>query len=77
MNQILRTAWTRWQIIAHINGDYLARFVTNLFFFTILVPFAIGARLFSDPLALRKVTSNPWSARKAVGATPDDARSQF
>lgn len=75
MNPILRTAWERWRIIARINGDYVARFITNLFFFTILVPFAMAAKLFSDPLGLRQSTA--WKARKPVGASIDEARSQF
>lgn len=59
------------------NGDYVARFITNLFYFTILVPFAIIAKLFTDPLGLRQTANPNWKARKPVGATIDDARSQF
>ena len=77
MNVILRTAWERWRIIAEINGDYVARFITNAFFFTILVPFAVGAKLFSDPLGLRHSAASQWKARKPVGVTIDEARSQF
>ncbi len=77
MNAILRTAWERWQIIGHINGEYIARFITNLFYFTILVPFGLGVRLFADPLGLRKGSSSYWKARKPVSTALDDARSQF
>ncbi len=76
MNSILRIAWARWRIIAHINGDYVARFITNLFYFSIMVPFALGAKLFSDPLDLRKKAPS-WKERKPVGASIPEARSQF
>lgn len=77
MNLILRIAWERWRIIARINGDYVARFITNLFFFTILVPFAIVAKLFTDPLGLRQSGTSHWKTRKPVGVSIDEARSQF
>ena len=77
MNVILHTAWERWQIIAKANGDYVARFITNLFFFTILVPFAIIAKTFTDPLGLRQTIASRWKTRKPVGVSIDEARSQF
>jgi hypothetical protein len=77
LNSILRIAWTRWRIIAHINGDYVARFITNLFFFSLMIPFALGAKLFSDPLDLRTSMVPHWKERKPVGASLEEARSQF
>lgn len=77
MNDILRLAWDRWQIIGRINGDYVARFITITFYFTILVPFALGLQLLSDPLALRKQVVAHWIARKPVGSGIEDARGQF
>ena len=77
LNLILRTAWERWRIIAEINGDYVARFITNAFFFTILVPFAVAAKIFTDPLGLHQSTASHWKPRKPVGTTIDEARSQF
>ncbi len=77
MNAILRTAWQRWQVIGRINGEYISRFVTNFFYFTILVPFGLGVRLFADPLGLRKASSSNWTERKPVNTALDDARSQF
>ncbi len=76
MSDILRLAWDRWRLIGRINGDYLARVVVNLFYFTILVPFALGVELFTDPLALRNTKAH-WLERKPVSAKLDDARGQF
>ena len=75
MNRILQTAWQRWQIIGHANGDYIARLFVNLFYFTILVPFALIAKL-SDPLGLRKAPNAGWVNRKPVSAKLEDARNQ-
>jgi len=77
LRHIFGIAWERWQIIARINGDYIARLVVNLFFFTIMVPFALGVKFLTDPLSLRKNASSQWLPRKPVGAKLDEARSQF
>jgi len=76
LGNILRLAWNRWRLISRINGDYLARIVVNLFYFTILVPFALGVEWFSDPLELRS-TKVHWLERKPVSTKLDDARGQF
>jgi hypothetical protein len=77
LGRILRVAWERWQIIAHVNGDYIARLVVNLFYFTIMIPFALGVKYLTDPLSLRKNASSQWLPRKPVGAKLDEARGQF
>jgi hypothetical protein len=76
LSRILTVAWDRWQIIARSNGDYVARLLVNLFYFTILVPFALGVKYFTDPLSLKNPASR-WLDRKAVGTTLDEARNQF
>lgn len=76
MRSIIRLAWERFKVIGEINGDYIARFVTLIFYFTILMPFALIARFIVDPLELRKSGKAVWKARKAVGVTLEDARSQ-
>ncbi len=73
--QILRIAWDRWQIIGHVNGNYIGRLTTVLFYYTILIPFALGAQLFGDPLGLKHKAG--WLDRKPISAALNDARSQF
>jgi hypothetical protein len=74
LERILQTAWRRWQIISKINGDYIARFITTLFYYTILVPFALITKFWVDPLEQRKPTA--WRARKPVPESIDAARQQ-
>ena len=71
---VLRRVWHRWQIIAQTNGDLIARLTVMIFYYSIFAVFAIGARLFADPLGLKRPIS--WLDRKPVGATLDDARGQ-
>ena len=76
MAQIAQTAWARWQIIGEAFGDFQGRLFAVLFYFTIFVPFALGVRLFSDPLRLRDKRAQ-WLEREPVGDTLEAARRQF
>ena len=74
MNDILHLAWDRFTVIAGIVGDVQGRIIVTLFYFTILVPFGIGSRLFSDPLHLK---SGPhWLDRHPVENGLTEARRQ-
>lgn len=76
MAAIARLAWERWTIIGEVYGDFQARLFAVLFYFTILVPFALGVRLLSDPLRIRKPDTQ-WIARAPVGHTVEEAQRQF
>lgn len=76
MTAIARIAWERWKIIGEVYGDFQARLFAVLFYFTIFVPFALGVRLLSDPLHIRK-PSTQWIPRNPVGHTVEDAQRQF
>jgi hypothetical protein len=75
VGEIVRIAWDRFKIItAHI-ADAEGRFVAMLFYFTVFVPFALGARLFSDPLRQRNKTPF-WLDREPVPSDMDSAKRQ-
>jgi len=74
--EILRSVWKRWTIIGDVYSDFVGRSITVLFYFTIFVPFALGVRLLSDPLHIRKPVTR-WHDRAPVGGTLEDARRQF
>lgn len=76
MGPVARIAWERWKIIGDVFGDFQARLFAVLFYFTIFAPFAIGVRLFSDPLHIRKADTR-WIERAPVGSSLDNARQQF
>ncbi len=76
MLAILKTAWDRFQLVGQVNGEYVARLVTFVFYFSVLIPFALIARLFVDPLEIRNKQPQ-WHVRKAVSSKLEDARSQF
>lgn len=74
MNEIVREVWDRFQIIGRIVGDYAARFTATVFYYVLLVPFALIAKQI-DPLGERAGQAM-WQPRDPVGNSLDEARSQ-
>lgn len=77
MRQIVRVMWERMKVIASVVGDVEAKVIVTLFYFTILAPFGLISRLFSDPLH-RKAPANPqlWVERPPVHNELDAAKRQ-
>ena len=60
MKEILNRAWNTWKRVGQAIGDFIARIVLTIFYFSLLLPFGIGVRLFSDPLNLRTKEELGW-----------------
>lgn len=50
---MVRKLWETWKRIGQLIGNFVARVVLTLFYFTLFAPFGVGVRLWSDPLRLR------------------------
>ena len=61
MKTIINNVWFRWKILAHRIGDFQSRLILSVFYYVFFMPFAMGVKLFSDPLRLNSVPS--WLAR--------------
>jgi len=53
MPQWLRAAWRGWKRIAEKIGHFQARVLWGLMYFVVVAPFAVGLKLFSDPLRIK------------------------
>lgn len=69
-----KVARERFEVLSQILVDAQAWFLSTLFYFTVMVPFGLGMRLFGDPLAIKGQTT--WIQREPVGSSLDDARRQ-
>jgi len=56
--------WEWWKPVAHKIGNFQARVILTVFYFTIFVPFAILVKLFTDPLRIKPKTKKGWIERK-------------
>lgn len=77
LRDIFSLAWARLNVITAIIGDVQGRLIATLFYFTILVPFGIGSRLFTDPLH-RKVNpaAKSWAERHPLPTDLESAQKQ-
>jgi hypothetical protein len=75
VSEIIHLAWDRFNIIAGVVGDVQGRVIVTLFYFTILVPFGLGARLLGDALHLRPRAPH-WLERPSVSSALEEARRQ-
>lgn len=69
---IFRQIWERWKVIAQIIGDFIGRIILSGFYFTILVPFGLGVKYLSDPLAIKDGHRVEWEERKTHDLSTDD-----
>jgi hypothetical protein len=69
--------WQGWKAFGHFLGNLLARVVLTIFYFTVFVPFALGVRLFSDPLHLRITPAKLWHSRRTGDQTLEDVLRQY
>jgi len=76
MNSKLKALWQGWVRVSKKIGDFQARLLLSFFYLVLVVPLGLMARLFSDPLAIRKSTAN-WSPRQTPPHRLEDARRQF
>jgi len=49
-----KSAWQAWKRVAHAIGNFQARILLTVFYGIIVFPFGIVARLFSDPLRIKR-----------------------
>lgn len=75
LTEIFHLAWARFKIIVSIIGDLQGRAIAVLFYFTVVLPFGAGARLFGDPLHLRRHPP-AWLDREPVDNRLEAAQRQ-
>ena|SRR6266850_1635439 len=68
--------WRAWQVVARAIGNLLSRIVTTAAFVVLLPLFALGLRLFSDPLEL-KPRPPRWLPLPPPPSNVDEARVGF
>ncbi len=72
-----RRAWERWKRIAEAIGNFNARVLLTVFYLVLVAPVALGLKLLSDPLKLRRNASGYWSRPAAHEDGVEAAKRQF
>ena len=74
---VLNKFWKGWLAFGRFLGNFLARIVLTIFYFTIFVPFGLGVRWFSDPLKIKTNPDTLWRPRTTSDQTLEDTLRQF
>jgi hypothetical protein len=74
---LTKNFWQGWKEFGHFLGNLLARVVLTIFYFTVFVPFAIGVRLFSDPLHIKTLPVPFWRPRMTGDQTLEHVTRQY
>jgi len=73
-----RGLWEGWKRIAKKIGNFQARVLLAIFYFTLFCPFALAVRWGSDALAIKAESPRGWRPLSAPEGSPlDEARKQF
>jgi len=72
-----RQVWHRWSYSTRKIGDYQSRALIAFLYFTVVLPFGLGYRIFGNPLKTRQSpTDTSWHKWEISSETIDDARRQ-
>ena len=74
---VLKKFWEGWKAFGRFIGNFLARVVLSIFYFTFFVPFGLGVRLFSDPLQIKTMHKALWRPRRTGDQSLEDTLRQF
>lgn len=74
---LIKEFWRGWQAFGQFLGDWLARVVLTIFYFSILVPFGVGVRLFSDPLQIKTEGVGLWRVRQTGDQKLEETMRQY
>jgi hypothetical protein len=70
---MLKRMWEAWKRLAHTLGNFQARLLLTFFYALVVMPFGIVARLFADPLRIRRRPAQ-WLEHPNPGADMNWAR---
>jgi hypothetical protein len=74
---LIKDFWHGWKAFGQFLGDWLARVVLTIFYFTVFIPFGLGVRLFADPLQIKTQPAQLWRPRPTGDQTLEDTTRQY
>ena len=75
---IFNKFWLNWKILSKRAGSFQSRIILSLFFFVFISPFALGVKMFSDPLKIKHHERQSfWISKKEVPDSLERYKRQF
>ena len=73
-----KNLWAEWKEFSKRMGGFQSRMLLSFIFFTLITPFALIIKIFSDPLNLKNRTGEThWQERKDPSLSLEDYKRQF
>lgn len=74
---MLRQLWQEWLVLARHIGNFQARVLITLVYFTLILPFGLASALFGDTLRMKRTPAGTvWQERSTRDLDLDGARKQ-
>ena len=74
---MLRHLWQEWLVLARHIGNFQARVLITLVYFTLILPFGLAVALFGDTLRMKRgAAGHGWLARATRDLDMERARRQ-
>ncbi len=74
----IKKLWQSWENFSKRMGGFQSRIILSLFYFIFVMPFALGVRIFSDPLNIKHQSSKShWLPKKEIKTDLEQYRRQF
>ena len=74
----IKKLWLSWENFSKRMGSFQSRIILSLFYFIFVTPFALGVRIFSDPLNIKHHSSKShWLPKKEIKYDLEQYRRQF
>jgi len=74
----LKKLWISWENFSKRMGGFQSRIILSFFYFIFVMPFALGVRIFSDPLNIKHQSSKShWLPKKEIKTDLEQYRRQF
>lgn len=78
MRTWLRKIWESWKEISVYIGDFQARLLLTIFYFTVALPFGVFVSLFGDPLKIRTTPQGTaWLNRPTGDIELEETQKQY
>jgi hypothetical protein len=75
---LFKKFWEKWKIFGHKVGNFQARLILSLFYFTVVCPFGMIVKFISKPLRLQLSHGSNWLPHEGGGEdVMSRARRQF
>ena len=75
---LMKKLWEKWKEFSLIIGSFMSRLILSIIYFTLILPYGLGVRFFSDPLAIKSIPrESGWKPYPGVEPSLQNFQQQY